>query len=153
MRARTFEGTKSTNTERNAEIDMFRGLGILLVTLGHTTGLPGGVHRYVYSFHMPAFFFLPGYLFQLDKVRRSPGTFVNGKFHRLIIPAWCMGAVCGLVFVAKLLLHRVTLAAFLGLAWGTASASRAPTAISFPHRCGFYCACSVSRRRQRASRV
>lgn len=108
------------STERNTEIDMFRGLGILLVVLGHTTGLPGEVHRYVYSFHMPAFFFLSGYLFQLDKVQRSPGSFINGKFHRLITPAWCMGAVCGLVFVAKLLLHRITLAAFLGLAWGTA---------------------------------
>jgi len=108
------------STERNTEIDMFRGLGILLVVLGHTTGLPGEVHRYVYSFHMPAFFFLSGYLFQLDKVQRSPGSFINGKFHRLIIPAWCMGAVCGLVFVAKLPLQRITLAAFLGLAWGTA---------------------------------
>jgi acyltransferase len=107
-------------TERNLKIDVFRGLGIMLVVLGHTAGLPAEVHRYVYSFHMPAFFILSGYLFQFDKVRRSPRSFVNGKFHRLIIPAWCMGAVCGLAFVAKLLLHRITLAAFLGLAWGSA---------------------------------
>lgn len=108
------------STERNLEIDVFRGLGILLVIMGHTAGLPAEVHRYVYSFHMPAFFFLSGYLFQIDKVRRSPRSFINGKFHRLIIPAWCMGAVCGLAFVVKLLLHRITLTAFLGLAWGTA---------------------------------
>lgn len=108
------------STERNPEIDLFRGLGILLVVLGHTAGLPEEVHRYVYSFHMPAFFFLSGYLFQVDKAQRSPGSFANGKFQRLIIPAWCMGAVCALGFVAKLLLHRLTLTAFLGLAWGTA---------------------------------
>ena len=106
--------------ERNPKIDLFRGLGILLVVLGHTAGLPEDVHRYVYSFHMPAFFFLSGYLFQFDKAQRSPGSFTNGKFQRLVTPAWCMGAVCGLAFGAKLLLHRLTVAAFLGLAWGTA---------------------------------
>src|SRR5471032_3071062 len=117
---RTPEETQRMSTERNPEIDLFRGLGILLVVLGHTAGLPEEVHRYVYSFHMPAFFFLSGYLFQIDKAQRSPGSFTNGKFQRLIIPAWCMGAVCGLGFIAKLLLHRLTLTAFLGLAWGTA---------------------------------
>lgn len=55
------------STERNPEIDPFRGLGILLVVLGHTAGLPEEVHRHAYSFHMPAFFFLSGYLFRIDK--------------------------------------------------------------------------------------
>lgn len=106
---------------RSGAIDALRGLGILLVVLGHTNGLPSELHRYVYSFHMPAFFLLSGYLFNADKARRAPLDYVRSKFARLVVPAWTMGAICGLLFVAKLALHKLTFAAFLGLLWGTST--------------------------------
>lgn len=106
---------------RSGAIDAFRGLGILLVVLGHTNGIPSELHRYVYSFHMPAFFILSGYLFNADKARSAPLDYVRGKFARLVVPAWTIGAICGLLFVAKLALNKLTFAAFLGLLWGTAT--------------------------------
>lgn len=42
-------------------IDVTRGIGIILVVLGHLN--PGeGVERWIYSFHMPLFFVISGLL-------------------------------------------------------------------------------------------
>jgi acyltransferase len=47
-------------------IDTVRGLSIFLVVLGHTI-LPHSWLIYIFSFHMPLFFFLSGYLSKADK--------------------------------------------------------------------------------------
>lgn len=43
-------------------IDACKGIGILLVVLGHVTDSGGLLNRSIYLFHMPLFFFLSGYL-------------------------------------------------------------------------------------------
>lgn len=47
---------------RNAGIDVAKGIGILLVVLGHSRLAPadGPLHRVIFSFHMPLFFVLSG---------------------------------------------------------------------------------------------
>lgn len=45
---------------RIAEIDTARGFGLLLMVLGHILTLDSRVHSWIYSFHMPLFFFLSG---------------------------------------------------------------------------------------------
>ncbi len=46
---------------RIKEIDIAKGIGILLVVLGHLLSDVGGVlHDWIYSFHMPLFFILSG---------------------------------------------------------------------------------------------
>ena len=45
---------------RITEIDVAKGLGILLTIIGHTTLWETPSHNFVYSFHMPLFFFLSG---------------------------------------------------------------------------------------------
>jgi fucose 4-O-acetylase-like acetyltransferase len=47
---------------RNAGIDAAKGIGILLVVLGHSRLAPadGALHRVIFSFHMPLFFVLAG---------------------------------------------------------------------------------------------
>ena len=55
------------NTQnRDNAIDIAKGIGILLVIVGHTGGLPAdtAVHHFIYSFHMPLFFILGGYFFK-----------------------------------------------------------------------------------------
>lgn len=60
-------------------LDLLKGLGIFLVVWGHTM-FPRSV--YIYSFHMPLFFFLSGYVHK-DK----PGKeFFLGRLNRLFIP-------------------------------------------------------------------
>ena len=43
-------------------IDKAKGIGIILVILGHTI-CPPNIKFWLYSFHMPLFFFLSGYVF------------------------------------------------------------------------------------------
>ena len=55
-------------TERIEYIDIARGIGILLVALAHAdvSLFSPYLHRLIYSFHMPLFFFLSGYFFNPD---------------------------------------------------------------------------------------
>lgn len=57
-------------TDRNRAIDIARGLGILLVVLGHNPLVwkdSGEPYRVIFSFHMPLFFFLSGVFFNPSK--------------------------------------------------------------------------------------
>ncbi len=53
------------NTKRIEYIDIAKGIGILLVVLAHAdiSLVSPYLHRIIYSFHMPLFFFLSGYFF------------------------------------------------------------------------------------------
>lgn len=47
---------------RNENMDALKGFGILLVVIGHVcTGMTGLIH-WIYSFHMPLFFMISGYI-------------------------------------------------------------------------------------------
>lgn len=92
---------------RNITVDVYRGIGIALVVLGHTTGLPEDWHRAVYTFHMPAFFILSGYMFNYDKAAQTPKAQLNTRFKRLILPAWAWAALCGLPFAALCILGKL----------------------------------------------
>lgn len=59
------------NTQnRDNTIDITKGIGILLVIVGHTGGLPADtyIHHFIYSFHMPLFFILGGFLFKPSNI-------------------------------------------------------------------------------------
>ena len=53
-------------TQRLGWIDRSKGIGIFLVILGHAS-LPYEVSKFIFSFHIPLFFFLSGYLFYPTK--------------------------------------------------------------------------------------
>lgn len=69
---------------RDNAIDIAKGIGILLVIIGHTGGLPAHstVHHFIYSFHMPLFFILGGFLFKPSSI----GTHIRKDAKRLLIP-------------------------------------------------------------------
>lgn len=56
-------------------IDIAKGLGIILVIIGHS-GAPDIIRKYIYGFHMPLFFIISGYLYNTPK---------NGELKELII--------------------------------------------------------------------
>lgn len=64
-------------------IDCLKGLGIILVVWGHLN-LPRAVEIIIYSFHMPLFFFISGYLFKngnrsySDYVRKKSKSILGG---------------------------------------------------------------------------
>lgn len=62
-------------------IDTAKGLGIILVILEHTHAL---FRSYIYSFHMPLFFLLSGFLSRSENVK--PLDFLKKKCRALLIP-------------------------------------------------------------------
>ena len=69
-------------------LDIARGYGILLVILGHI-GVAGG-ERWIYTFHMPLFFFLSGYTIN---VHPRFSKFLAKKVQTLLVPYFCMGMI------------------------------------------------------------
>ncbi len=62
---------QSTNTLSQTKsridwIDTAKGLGILLVILGHTYSIPHWIYCLIYGFHMPLFFLLSGLTYRYD---------------------------------------------------------------------------------------
>lgn len=80
-------------------VDLLKGIGILLVVWGHSVA-PRSV--YLYSFHMPLFFFLSGYLHK-DKPFKQ---FVVRKFNTLYVPYVVFTIGSWLFYLVRLLLHH-----------------------------------------------
>lgn len=72
--------------ERYAWIDVAKGYGILFVMWAHL--INEGLNRWIYSFHMPLFFFLSGHVFH---TRYPFGEFVKRKAKTLLVPYFCLG--------------------------------------------------------------
>ena len=69
--------------QRDPVIDSMRGIGIVLMVLGHS-GFPGT--DFIYLFHMALFFMLSGWLFSL---RGGPVHFIKRK--AVALAALCAG--------------------------------------------------------------
>lgn len=76
-------------TNRILWIDTAKGLGILLVIIGHLK--TPYLASWIYTFHMPLFFILSGYVFPAGKYTFS--DFLVKRLKSLVIPYFCLGAV------------------------------------------------------------
>jgi acyltransferase len=66
-------------------IDALKGFGIMLVVFAHYI-LPVALDTYIFSFHMPLFFFISGFLLNFVKYAESATDFIKGRFRSLIVP-------------------------------------------------------------------
>jgi len=88
----------SPKTSRRVEwLDYAKFIGIFLVILGHQD-LPASVYNFIYTFHMPLFFFISGYLFSFQKYQ-SGRKFVRHRARQLLIPYFALGLVTYLYWV------------------------------------------------------
>lgn len=76
--------------KRDVSLDMLRGFGIILMVAGHMGW--DNFNIYVYSFHMPLFYFLSGYLLKTD-ASISFSMLALQRFKRLMIPYYLFGIV------------------------------------------------------------
>lgn len=76
-------------------IDLARGIGIILVVFGHaivpeirnSNSIFMNIYKYIYIFHMPLFFFISGYVFEINKGRYSDiKLFIKKKAKSLLLP-------------------------------------------------------------------
>lgn len=71
----------------NQAISIVKGIGIALMVIGHA-GIPEALRHWIYSFHMPLFFFVSGFLFK-DSYLINAGSslrFARNKMRGLYLP-------------------------------------------------------------------
>ena len=98
--------------ERINWIDAYKGVLILLVVAGHAIGAASHLmaegstsrlvfeqaYKFIYLFHMPAFFFIAGVTFK-PAGTQSFASFIGQKSRRLLIPYIVFGLFSALVFI------------------------------------------------------
>lgn len=96
----------------NNHVSFLQTIGIVLVVVGHSFFNHGDniVCQWIYTFHMPLFFFISGYLLEYTTRRRGItiansnfASFVRSKSRRLLVPYFVWST---LVFLPKAILSK-----------------------------------------------
>ena len=98
--------TKAAVTvSRVGYVDIAKGLGIILVVMGHNDFalISPFAHKFIYSFHMPMFFFMSGMFLKPDLPFWS---FLKNRFHRVLKPFL---AILLLTYFASLSFSKVSM--------------------------------------------
>ncbi|QJD09405.1 acyltransferase family protein [Flammeovirga sp. MY04] len=64
-------------------MDVSKGIGILLMVLGHTS-IPSALSKFIWAFHMPLFFIASGWTTNWQKTDFI--TFTKRKLRTLLLP-------------------------------------------------------------------
>ena len=94
---------RSNPGERVYWVDSLKAIGITFVVLGHTRGLSPWEVNYLYSFHMPLFFFISGLLLKRHALDRGLLPYVGKYARRLFSPYVFFGL---LTYIAWVLVFR-----------------------------------------------
>lgn len=80
-------------SQRIVWLDIAKALGIVAIVLGHT--IQGGlVKKYVYSFHVPMFFFLQGITFSVTKMEKRPfPAYLKHRAKSMLIPYYFFAVI------------------------------------------------------------
>jgi acyltransferase len=111
-------------------IDVAKGIAILSVVVGHainqlnpenTTFVLTTIRHFIYSFNMPIFFFLSGFLLNYSTV---PLEFIRKKIKRLVIPYFFTYIVTSVILFISYILLKIPdsfsgFHYFLGMLYGT----------------------------------
>jgi len=73
--------------KRDQTWDIVKGIGIILVVIGHS-GCPAYLKHFIYLFHMGLFFFISG-MFLSNPNLNNLKQFTQKKLNRLYIPFHC----------------------------------------------------------------
>ncbi len=91
---------------RLAYIDMVKGVGIILVVIGHSTYVSEGVLTWLASFHMPLFFIVSGILFaHRHSEREHFGAYVKKRFFGMMVPYFAFSLIYILIDYYYLYAH------------------------------------------------
>ena len=102
--------------KRLIHIDIARGVGILLIVLGHNPILGDhmGTYRLIYAFHVPLFFFLSGLFFKPEVSFRKTAI---GKADALLKPYFVTFILVGMLYIFRKGYHPFSF--FGGVLYGT----------------------------------
>lgn len=96
--------------KRNALLDILKGIGIILVVLGHCIQYGNGINymnngyffentlfKFIYSFHMPLFVLISGYLFYNTIKKHDSKDIFKSKINRCVFPVFIWSIIGGLI--------------------------------------------------------
>ena len=102
--------------ERNSYLDILKGISILLVITGHSIQYGSGmeylswgsflynpVFIFIYSFHMPLFMLISGYLFSYSCRNKTCKELLLAKAKQILIPLFCWSFISLLVHIIKII--------------------------------------------------
>lgn len=89
------------NNERIDWIDTLKLLGIFYIYLGHLGKDAGKLYPFVFSFHVPLFFFIAGLFFKLPNCKMESFRNIKKYFIRIMIPYLIFSIIGILVYAIK----------------------------------------------------
>ena len=84
-------------------VDVFRGLGILLMVMGHI-GFGGAFDKFIHAFHMPMFFFVSGYFYRKKDIGFR--DYFAKKKQSLLLTYVLTGVICYGVWLILQMHHQ-----------------------------------------------
>lgn len=86
-------------------IDYAKAFGIILICIGHFLEHGLAVKTALYSFHVPVFFVIAGFLFKSDV--ESPARYINKTARRVLVPYCCWFLLSALRYLPSMSLTRI----------------------------------------------
>ena len=80
-------------------LDALKAIGLFFVVLGHNNGIGASLFYYIYSFHIPLFFFISGYLIKPESLTHDFSRIWRRHFQSLILPYFTFGAITYLLWL------------------------------------------------------
>lgn len=93
------------NENRVHWIDNLKAIGIYLMVLSHHETIAHGFLKYIFSFHMPLFFFISGFLFDRSKYPTIK-SFVLKRTQTLLVPYFFFSFICYIVWCVLLIIRH-----------------------------------------------
>lgn len=109
--------------KRDRRIDMLKGIAVLCVIWGHVIQalsadtmdfFENPVFKVIYSFHMPLFMLISGYLFYGSLGKRSLGQMIKNRITRLLLPILVWNTLNYIVHIVVSLLYTQSCQISLG---------------------------------------
>ena len=95
-------------TKRITYFDLAKGLGIILVVLGHISDISEELRGWISSFHMPLFFVIAGMLIYVKNEEKLPGKdIIVKKFKGIIVPYLWFSLIYVPIDIMNLFIHNV----------------------------------------------
>jgi fucose 4-O-acetylase-like acetyltransferase len=98
--------TAQVNAHRIKWADTLKGIGIVLVFFGHSTLTDNQVYKYIYSFHMPLFFFISGMFFKGSDKYDGIGKFILRKVNTRIVPYIAFGLLTYVIWLFQMYMYK-----------------------------------------------
>ncbi len=89
----------TNHKEQIGWLNSTKGVGIILIVLGHCSPPMTHFVSYLYSFHVALFFYLSGFLYNKERDKQSSLSYLSHRFNKLIFPYFVYGLITYVVWL------------------------------------------------------